>query len=324
MKAAVIFQGDKMPRFTDSFPEPVAGNEDQVVISVKAAAVKHLDKSRASGKHYSSAGDIRTAKVPGGDGVGLLPDGTRVYALGLTGMLAEKAVVEKSKMVMLPDGIDNVTAAALPNAVAGSAMALRFRAGMVGGETVLINGATGFTGKIAVQIAKLYGAGKVIVTGRNEHTLQSLLALGADQIISINEDKEYFGSQISKIHHHTPIDIVIDYLWGDTAELILEALKGKGAFTHPTRFVSVGSLAGNKIQLSSEILRSVDLKLSGSGLGSWTKEEMQMLITEIIPQMFQLAAKDKLKVDTVSVELKHIEKIWDAESGGGERLVVTI
>jgi NADPH:quinone reductase-like Zn-dependent oxidoreductase len=324
MKAAVIYQGGKMPQFTEDFPEPVVNNEGEVLISVIAAAVKHLDKSQASGKHYSSTADIPTAKVPGGDGVGLLPDGTRVYALGIAGMLAEKAVVEKKRMIKLPEGIDNVTAAALPNAVAGSAMALRFRASMKGGETILINGATGFTGKIAVQIAKHYGAGKIIVTGRNEDTLQSLLALGADEVVPIKQEDKSFVSQIREIHSNKPIDIIIDYLWGHTAALILEALKGKGAFTHKTCFISIGSLTGDSIQLSSEMLRSVDLQISGSGLGSWTRAEMQKLITEIVPEMFQLAADHKLKVDTETVALKDIEKLWDADVSGGKRLVVII
>ena len=324
MKAAVLFPGENMPRFTDSFPEPVAHNQDQVIIQVKATAIKQLDKSIAAGQHYSSSGATAAAKVPGGDGVGLLADGTRVYALGITGMLAEKAVVEKSKMIKVPDGIEDVIAAALPNAVAGSAMALRFRAEMKAGETILINGATGFTGKIAVQIAKHYGAGKIIVTGRNKQTLESLLALGADEIVPTGQDAESFTAQIRNIHHQTPIDIVLDYLWGETAELILAVLKGKGVFTPKTRFIAIGSLRGDKISLSSQILRSVDLQLSGSGLGSWSKAQMQTLITEIIPQAFELAASHQLKVDTVSVELKDIENIWDRELSGGKRLVVTI
>jgi NADPH:quinone reductase-like Zn-dependent oxidoreductase len=324
MKAAVQFQRGDIPQYAEDYPEPIANSEDEILISVKAAAIKHLDKSRASGKHYSTKGDIHQAKVIGGDGVGILADGTRVFALGISGMIAEKAIIDKSRMVKLPFGIDNVTAAALPNAVAGSAMALRFRAAMKPGETVLINGATGFTGNIAVQIAKHYGAGKIIVTGRNEQTLHSLLASGADEIVPIKQDDENFVSQIQQLHNGTPIDIIIDYLWGHTAELILEALKGKGAFSHKTRFVSIGSVTGDKIQLSSEILRSVDLQLSGSGLGSWTKEEMQKLFSEIIPEMFQLAADNKLKVATKTVELKDIEKLWDTEVPDGKRLVVTI
>ena len=324
MKAAVMFEKGGVPQYTENYPEPIAKSEDEILISVKAAAIKHLDKSQASGKHYSTKGDIHNAKVIGGDGVGLLADGTRVFALGISGMIAEKAIIEKSRMVKLPDGITDDVAAALPNAVAGSAMALRFRAAMKGGETVLINGATGFTGSIAVQIAKHYGAKKIIVTGRNGESLQSLLRLGADEIISTKQDDEDFIAQIKQVHNHTPIDIIIDYLWGHTAELILEALKGKGSFTHRTRFVSIGAVTGDKIQLSAEILRSVDLQLSGSGLGSWSKDEMQKLFTKIIPEMFQLAADGKLKVETETVSLQEIENLWETEVAAGKRLVVTI
>jgi len=153
MKAAVIYQRGEMPQYVD-FPEPNVHDNDELLISAKAAAIKHLNISRATGKHYSSRNDPSQVKVIGGDGVGLLEDGTQGYAIGVSGMIAEKAVIEKSRMVPLPVGIDNVTAAALPDAVIGSAMGIRFRAGMKQGETVLINGATGFTGKIAVQIAK--------------------------------------------------------------------------------------------------------------------------------------------------------------------------
>ncbi|MBT1705174.1 quinone oxidoreductase family protein [Chryseosolibacter indicus] len=324
MKALVMTPGGVAPQYVKNFPEPIAGSRDEVLISVKAASIKHLDKSRATGKHYSTKDDMQHAKVIGVDGIGLLEDGTRVYALGVTGMIAEKAIVEKSKLITVPEGLDDATAAALPNAVAGSVMALRISAGMKNGETVLINGATGFTGKMAVQIAKYYGARKVIVTGRNEKSLQSLLSLGADAIVPIRQDDKSFVEQIKKLHAETPIDVILDYLWGHTAELILGSLKGKGAFTHRTRFVSIGSLAGNEIQLSSEMLRSLNLQLSGSGLGSWTKDEMQKLIKEILPEMFQLAADNKLKVNTVTVNLQDIEKVWDMEVSDGKRLVVII
>ncbi|MFZ1040481.1 MAG: zinc-binding alcohol dehydrogenase family protein [Anaerolineales bacterium] len=323
MKAAVMFQKGEMPQYTD-FPEPIVQGDNELLISVKAAAIKHVDRSRASGKHYSTKNDISRAKIIGSDGVGLLEDGTRVYAISVSGMIAEKAVTDKSLMVPLPAGIDNVSAAALPNAVIGSAMGLRFRAGMKPGETVLINGATGFTGKIAVQIAKHYGAQRIMVTGRNEQSLQSLLTLGADEIVSIKQNDEAFVAQIKKIHNNTPIDVIIDYLWGHTAELILSALQGGGSFTHKTRFVSIGSVTGDIIQLSAENLRSVDLQLSGSGLGSWTKDQMQKLFGEILPEMFQLAANKKLEVDTISVSLKDIERLWDMDVPDGKRLVVII
>jgi NADPH:quinone reductase-like Zn-dependent oxidoreductase len=323
MKAAVVYKKGELPKYAE-FPEPIAANENEVLISVKAVAITNLDKGIVSGQHYSSENDNSNGTVIGSDAIGLLENGTRVYARGISGTIAEKALVEKNRMVVLPEEIDDATAAAMPNAVAGSAMALRFRAGIKHGETVLINGATGFTGQMAIQIAKHYGAKKIIVTGRNEKTLQNLLELGADEIISLKQDDESFTSQLKEIHKNTPIDIVLDYLWGHSAELILSILKGNGNFTPKTRYVSVGSMSGDIIQLSASILRSVDLQLSGSGLGSWTKEEVKLLFSEILPEMFLLASQNKIKVNIEKVNLADIEKMWNAEVPDGKRLVVWI
>lgn len=323
MKAAVVFQKGELPKYVTDFSEPKVLNENELLILVKASAVKNLDKMRASGKHYSMQ-NIDKPIVVGGDGVGLLEDGTRVYGMGISGMIAEKAIIEKSRVVKLPANIDNAIASALPNAVMGSALALRFRASLQKSETVLVNGATGVTGKIAVQLAKHYGAKKVIATGRNEESLQELLTLGADEIISVKQDDESFVSQIKSTHKQNPIDVVIDYLWGHSAELILSSLKGDGGFSHRTRFVTVGGMTGDTITLSSSILRGTDMQISGSGLGSWTREEVKLLFTEILPEIFQLAADNKLKIETVNVELKDVEKVWNMNIDGGKRLVITI
>ncbi len=324
MKAAVVFNKGELPKYVENFAAPEVKSDHELLISVKAAAVKNLDKMRASGQHYSAAHEAWTPKVVGGDGVGLLADGTRVYAIGVSGMIAEKAVVEKDKIVKLPANIDNAIAAALPNAVMGAALALRFRAALQKGNTVLINGATGVTGKLAVQVAKYYGAKKVIATGRNEQTLNELLSLGADEIISLQQDDTHLISRIKNEHQQQPIDIVIDYLWGHSAELILMALKGNGGFSHRTRYVTVGGMMGDNITLSSSILRSTDIQISGSGLGTWSPEEVKLLIDEILPDMFQLAADGKLKMDTVSVELSEIENVWNMSIDGGKRLVILI
>lgn len=318
MKAAVLFEG--VPKYTD-VAEPVPQGPDEVLVSVRAVALKHLDKSRAKGSHYSNLLEEGAATVIGGDGVCVLPDGTRVYALGASGMMAEKATVEKDRIVALPAGLDDITAAALPNAVFGAAMALRFRAGIEPGDTVLINGATGFTGRIAVQLAKYYGAGYVIGTGRNEQSLKELASVGADEVISLHGD---LAGAVRDLHARRPINVVIDYLWGQTAEIILACFKGKGSFTPRTRFVSVGSMAGDLIQLSAANLRSVDLQLSGSGLGSWTKGQVRTLFAEILPELFQLAADGRLRVDTMPVAVSEIGRLWEMEVPDGRRLVVTL
>ena len=323
MKAAVLYSKEEMPRYVD-IPEPLVQTNDELLVSVKAVALKHLDKSRAKGTHYSTAGSKQDAKVIGGDGVCLLPDGSRVYALGAGGMMAEKAIVDKDRIVPLPPGLDDATAAALPNAVFGAAMALRFRAGIEPGDTVLVNGATGFTGRVAVQIARHYGAKKIIVTGRNPQSLKELTGLGADEVISLRQTDEQFATQLRQLHQNTPIDVIIDYLWGHTAEIILASLKGIGSFTPGTRFVSVGSITGDLIQLSAANLRSVDLQLSGSGLGSWTKSQVRTLFTDILPEMFQLAVDQKLKIETQNVALRDIETLWDMDVPDGKRLVVRI
>jgi NADPH:quinone reductase-like Zn-dependent oxidoreductase len=323
MKAAVMYRKGELPEYTD-FPEPVAQQEDEIVVSVKAVAIKHFDKGRASGKHYSSDAPKEEGRVIGGDGICLLADGTRIYGMGASGMLAEKAVIEKDRIVKLPDGINDATAAALPNGVIGAAMALRFKADIQPGDVVLINGATGFTGRVAAQLAKYYGAKKVIVTGRNKQSLKELLLSGADELISVTQTDEEFIAAIKKVHAESPLDIVIDYLWGHTAEMILASLKGRGSFTHKTRYVSVGAVTGDVIQLSATNLRSVDLQLTGSGLGSWSKSQVKKLFTDILPEAFQLAADGKLKVETVTVALKDIASLWDLTVPNGQRLVVFI
>lgn len=318
MKAAVIYQKGELPHYVD-VPVPTVDNDDEILVTVKAVAIKHLDRSRATGGHYSGAA---VGRVIGGDGVCLLPDGTRVYAMGVSGMMAEKATVEKSRVVAVPAGLDDATAAALPNAIIGAAMGLKFKAAIQPGDVVLINGATGFTGRVAVQIAKHYGAKRVIATGRNQESLHALLSLGADETISVSDPD--FKARLEAIHAATPFDIVIDYLWGQTAETILACLKGDGSFTNRIRYVSVGSMTGDLIQLSAANLRSVDLQLTGSGLGAWSKSQVGQLFSEILPGMFRLAEAGRLTVKTATMPMDRIAELWHVEIAGGQRLVIVI
>ena len=318
-----MYQKGELPQYTD-FPEPVVRDENEVLVTVKAVAIKHLDKGRASGTHYSSEAPKECGRIVGGDGVCLLPNGTRVYGMAVTGMLAEKATIYKGRTVNIPDELDDATAAALPNAIIGAAMGLKFKADIQPGDVVLVNGATGFTGRVAVQIAKHYGAKKVIVTGRNPQSLHDLLLLGADETVSVLQDDDAFKAQLAAIHANTPIDIIVDYLWGRTAEMILATLKGNGMFTNRVRYVSVGAMTGDLIQLSAANLRSVDLQLTGSGLGAWSMPQVGKLFSEILPEMYQLAASGKLKVETIRVKMEDIAELWDLDVPDGKRLVVTV
>src|SRR5271168_773558 len=182
MKAAVLHELGKPPRCED-FPEPSAGNEEAIV-QVRAASLKPVDKQLAAGTHFASPRELPA--ICGTDGVGNLPDGTRVFFGGARrpyGAMAQQTVVPAMFCFPVPDALDDATAAALPNPGVSALLSLTQRAKLAKGEKVLIQGATGVTGKLAVQIAKQLGAGRVIATGRNLQALQTLRDLGADATI---------------------------------------------------------------------------------------------------------------------------------------------
>jgi NADPH:quinone reductase-like Zn-dependent oxidoreductase len=319
MKAAVLYQLGQTPRY-DDFPDPVPQNADEIVLAVKAAAVKNIDKLRAGGSHYASY--TKLPVVVGIDGVGELEDGTRVYAAGVTGMIAQKALIRKGQYVVLPAGLDDSTAAALPNAGMGAAMALLSRAGLSKGENVLVNGATGVTGRLAVQLARHFGASTILATGRDPSSLEQLTGLGATEVLSLGQEDSTFVKRIRDLHERSPINVVIDYLWGHPAELILQALKGSGAFTPRIRFVTVGSMAGENITLPSGILRSSAIELLGSGIGSLSKAEMEYFYSRILPEMFLLAAAGDLRLPTETAPLSEIAHAWNKPIDAGKRLVI--
>ncbi|HSB98213.1 MAG TPA: zinc-binding alcohol dehydrogenase family protein, partial [Spongiibacteraceae bacterium] len=188
MKAAVVENFPHPPRYRD-FDEPVA-QTDEIMVSVRAAALSQLVRMQASGKHYSSG---TPPFVPGVDGVGYLDDGRRVYFAfprAPVGAMAERVAVKSAYTVVLPDSVDDITAAAIANPGMSSWAALSERIALKRGEAVLINGANGTSGRLAIQIAKHLGAGRIIATGRNPASATELQALGADEFISINQPNE--------------------------------------------------------------------------------------------------------------------------------------
>jgi NADPH:quinone reductase-like Zn-dependent oxidoreductase len=169
------------------FEEPIA-KTDEILVTVKAAALSRLVQSQASGQHYSSDG--RFPFVPGMDGVGVLPNGQRVYfafPIAPFGSMAQRTVAPASLCVSLPDDLDDVTAAAAANPGMSSCAALMERAKLTKGESVLISGATGVSGRLAIQMAKHLGARRVIATGRNDASLAGLEGLSADVLIPLDQ-----------------------------------------------------------------------------------------------------------------------------------------
>ncbi|CBL43797.1 Zinc-containing alcohol dehydrogenase superfamily protein [gamma proteobacterium HdN1] len=319
MKAAVLHAYGQIPQYDDlPKPQPQAG---QVLIKLEAASIKQLDKLKASGKHYTRYDHFPVAV--GVDGVGrLVSSGERVYAMGLTGMLADYALVNPEDCAPVPEAIDAALAAVLPNALLGSDAALLYRADFQPGQTLLIHGATGVSGRMAVQAARLRGAHKIIVTGRNAESLNYLRCLGADACISLLDTPEQIVAQLSEIQQQSPLDVVLDYLWGEPTLWLLQALNRH--CPKPVRIITIGQMAGADISLPSGLLRSKPISLSGSGLGSISSQQLRDYNQKQLGFMFEQAIQEKITADYRCYRLDAVEQAWQATLAPGERAVIKI
>ena len=311
MKAAIVQGPGRTPVYAD-FPAPVPG-EGERLVKVTAAALTQLARGRASGAHYSSSGAYPF--VAGVDGVGRLEDGGRVYFLlprAPYGAFAEEAAVGAGQCLPVPDDLDDVTAAAIANPGMSSWAALVDRARLAPGETVLVNGATGTAGRLAVQIAKHLGANRVIATGRNAEALASLAAIGADATIALSADDAALERSFRGVFADR-VDVVLDYLWGRSAELLLAGAAEAGPRSPEIRFVQIGAAAGGQIALRADILRSTPIEVMGSGLGSVPGPRFLAAIGAV----FAAAKPAGLRVATRTVPLARVEEAWsEAEDAG--------
>ena len=323
MKAAIVTAASKTPVYGD-FDNPVAKGGEEV-ISVKAAALSNFTKSRASGAHYSAAGIFPA--VAGMDGVGLTQDGRRVYFAmpeAPFGSLAELCPINARRCIDIPDSLDDITAAAIANPGMSALAGLVERGKLMAGETVLVNGATGTAGRVAVQLAKYFGAARVIATGRNAAELEEIKQIGADTVIPFALDptnpsgaSDY--EKALKAAFADRIDLVLDYLWGQSATTILLAL-AKTVEEKPVRFVHVGGASREaNIELSGAVLRSAAITLLGSGVGSVSRKGL----LDSISKVFEAVGPAGLKIATHVVPLSNVEQVWEKASGK-PRVVFTI
>lgn len=318
MKAAVIHSFTQTPAYeeiADPTPQP-----HETLIRVRAAGVHPIVRGLASGQHYGSTAVF--PQIPGVDGVGQLDDGTRVY-FGLVrdpyGTLAELAAAPRQMCLPLPDSLDDATAAALFNPGLSAWLALRQRGQLAQGETVLVLGATGASGRLAVQLAKLMGAGRVIAAGRDPQALAQLPALGADAVISLDQPRPALVQAIAEAGAQG-IHVIIDYLWGAPAEAAIEAITRRGLAHHAprVRLVEVGSMAGPTISLPAAVLRSSGLEICGSGMGTIPREQ----ILAAVPQFLDMAASGRLAVATRTAPLSEVGAVWAQASDSRQRLVL--
>ncbi len=310
---AVVFGPGSSPHL-GVFDHPIAGPTHQDV-EVRAAALTHLDVAIATGRHYLSP-RLGTA-VMGREGVVRLATGERLF-LGVGaiafphGSMAERTSADASRGLRLPDGIDDALAAALGNAGLAAWLPLSWRARMNPGETVLVIGATGITGRIAVAAARRVGAGRVVAAGRNPASLQGLLSTGADAIVRLDASHDlttaYREAARGDIH------VVLDYLNGPPAEAALPAMATGG------RMVQIGSALAPAMALHAQTARRACLDVLGFAYYHAPLEAQQDAYTRLC----LAALTGDVTVPVIALPLERFDEAWQAQRSGSANRYVLI
>jgi NADPH:quinone reductase-like Zn-dependent oxidoreductase len=317
MHAAVVTSFEEPPHYQE-MEVPTPADDDQRLVDVLAVGLHPRVRSGASGQHYSSDG--RLPMVPGVDGIGQLHDGARVYFVtddALPGPMADKAVIDMRRTVTLPINADVIRIAAAMNPAMSAWVALRRRVPIEPGQSVLVLGATGNAGTMAVQVAQRLGAGRVVGAGRDLERLNALADLGADEVVQLTGDAAVTAAALGKAAGD--VDIVIDYLWGKPAEAaIMALLTARSDRSRAMNWIQIGAVAGPTIELPSVALRSANFRLQGNGQGAVSiaayLAELPSLIDEIDAGNLGIAPR--------TVPLSQVEAAWMAPDVPGERTVI--
>jgi NADPH2:quinone reductase len=279
-----------------TLPEPGPG---QVTVEVELAGLNPVDVAIASGKF--DAGAPALPYTPGLEGIGTTADGRRVWfdvPVFPVGSFSERCLIDQARAIELPDGVE--AARAIPFGVAGMAawLGLEWRGQLKPGETVLILGAGGVVGQVAIQAARLLGAGRVVAATRSERGRRRALELEADDAIGTDGDVPELADVFRETTGGGP-DLILDGLWGRPAEAALAAVAYGG------RLVQVGNSAGREANLVAGPLRGGLVSV----LGHRNVHAPHQVQAEAFGRMCSFAAEGRLEVE---VEVLPLERVGDA------------
>jgi len=301
MQAIVVRDFNRSPQFEDNYPAPKP-TDQEVLIQVQAAALSQRAKSGANGSHYSSTGTL--PMIPGVDGVGTLPNGQQIYFVA-NGTFADQVAVHKGFWTPISDQLDPVKIAGMMNPAMSSWMALQYRAHIQPGQKVMILGATGTSGQMAVQVAKRLGASDIVAVGRNAAKLEALTTLGATQLVDLSAAT----AQEDLARAGRDIDIVLDYLWGEVTPMALKAIvPHRLDDSQPLKWVEIGGSAGTDAVLPAAAFRAIALEMVGSGQGS-------VGVANILATLKAIVASEADAPFTFATETAHfadVDKVWSA------------
>jgi NADPH:quinone reductase-like Zn-dependent oxidoreductase len=317
MMAAVVSSFHAPPRF-EEFPTPIPKTPDEMLVDVIAAGLHPRVRSQADGSHYTSTDELPL--VPGIDGVGRGSDGRLRYFVLLDttmGSMAEKTVIDKRRSVSLPDDTDPIAVAAAMNPAMSSWVALRQRIEFQAGQRVLILGATGNAGELAVQIVKRFGASQIIAAGRDADRLARLPKLGATDTVQMDgtpDAAKRLGDAAADV------DVVIDYVWGEaTVNAMLAVVTHRADPGKPLTWIEIGSVGGPTAQIPSAALRAARMAIVGSGQGSVATKA----ILAELPSLAQAIAAKSFEIEARPMRLQDVERAWTDAARTRQRIVIT-
>ncbi len=317
MRAAVITNPDVPPVYGDA-PEPTVppGREP---LHLVGAGLHNIVRGLASGRHYGSP-TVYPLVVPGIDAVARTGDGRLVYtgyARPPFGTMAERLIAPFQAEV--PAGADPLAIAAGMNPGLSGWMVLTARRKEVGAlGTVLVLGATGMSGSLAVQGALALGAERVIAAGRDPEALERLRGAGATTVSLAHGGPDGLEKALADAVAEAQPGLVLDYLWGPVAEAAFAVLGRGGEDTEAdTAYVQIGSLAGLEASLPADLLRSRRIRITGSGVGSVSPEEMLAEAPEVMARF----ADGSLQVPYTAFPLSRVGEAW-AHTGRSRAVIV--
>lgn len=326
MRAAVITELGAPPQQADH-PAPERGS-GQTLIEVAAAPLNPVDIAVGSGRFF--AGNPDPPYVPCVEVVGRVVEsdafetGALVYA-GMEGMGlsrdgggAELAVAEDSGSVELPADADPAVAASLGVAGLAAWLPLSWRAPVEPGETVLVLGATGTLGLIAVQAAKLLGAGRVVAAGRRPEGLERAAAKGADATVQIDtfgtDAPQSLAAALAEACGGDGPSLVIDPLWGEPFGAALEAA-APGA-----RIVQLGQSAGAESVVSSGLVRGKAVDILGFTNFRVPRDVMNEALLELVGH----ASAGRIAFDLERLPLSDAGAAWERQAHGVDTKLVLV
>jgi len=307
MHSALVTTWGQPPAYTP-VPAPPAPSDDEEQITLLAAGVHQVVRSRAAGKHYSSG---PLPHVPGVDGVGETQDGRKVYftTFNTGGSLAELVNVHTSEVFPLPADADAAVIAGMVNPAMSSWLAVKTRLDrpLRPGFVAVIMGATSASGALAASLMKRLGASKVVGVARSLAKLERLPAL--DERVVLAEDPA--ATDFSKLGD---VDVVLDYIYGPASVRLLAQLSSKV----PTTLIEIGTLGGaQEMAVPASLLRSKDITIRGSGPGSWSMADQKQALPELLDALCQIEGL------AVRIEkLVNVEKVWLEKDDGGRLVFV--